>query len=76
MKRPRTTSESVQQCLREVCGCYLRFGGSSEKEEDEEDKEEPSFELSGKLTAETNTYRVRLHTPHSLASPQFLSELS
>ena len=39
----------------------LRFGGKGDGSGDEEDKtEEPNFELSGKLTAETNTYRVRL----------------
>lgn len=34
-------------------------GGSDEKKKEEGEKEEPNFALSGKLTAETNTYRVR-----------------
>ena len=35
-----------------------RFGGKSDEEKDETQKEEPNFALSGKLTAETNTYKV------------------
>ena len=45
----------------------IRFGGEGGREgsdrnnEEPGEMEEPSFALSGKLTAETNTYRVRLH---------------
>ena len=43
----------------------IRFGGEGGREgsdrNKEEEPEEPSFALSGKLTAETNTYRVRFH---------------
>ena len=41
-----------------------RFGGAAgqsgdkDKKEEETKKEEPNFGLSGKLTAETNTYKV------------------
>lgn len=43
-----------------VCLPVCRFGGSEDQSKNKEDtqKEEPNFELSGKLTAETNTYKV------------------
>ena len=48
----------------------FRFGGSREesggKEEEVNKKEEPNFALSGKLTAETNTYRVSYSTINSI----------
>ena len=37
---------------------YLRFGGDQSVQEQSQSKEEPNFALSGKLTAETNTYKV------------------
>ena len=56
------------QCT--ICKVYAhlqfcaRFGGEAgqsgdgDKEGKEETKDEPNFGLSGKLTAETNTYKV------------------
>ena len=43
-----------------TCTCMHRYGGAqgSDEVEDEPKKEEPNFGLSGKLTAETNSYRV------------------
>ena len=40
------------------------FGGASAEKSDEkesEEKEEPNFKLSGKLTAETNSYKANCH---------------
>lgn len=54
-----------------MCAWIKRFGGSrsadgasgksDEKDDEETEKDEPNFELSGKLTAETNTYKVHTH---------------
>ena len=41
-------------------------GKADDKDKKETKKEEPNFELSGKLTAETNTYKVHIHVLHTL----------
>ncbi len=58
------SQSSAFKCLVYLKLCF-RFGGARKKEEsadgegeDEVDKDKPDYGLSGKLTAETNTYRV------------------
>ena len=61
-------SDLVQSSAFKCLVCF-RFGGARKKEEagegeGEVDKDKPDYGLSGKLTAETNTYRVSCMCVH------------